>query len=635
MQPEKEQQLEVSDLHMPQDADTHIRRARLSKKGSMVVVDKLPANIHTTRENIKGFFQTYSGALKPLPNISEQPPMPPPSDPPTAEIEHSEATVSTGAVEHEPTGSEIERSEATAATCVAEHGPDHGPAPAQTRAAQVPTGSEIEGSEATVSTGAKEQEPAPAPIPVGQVSVEDEPAGHNTASVPTQDQETIKPEGTAMEVETIQEVDGDPDQTGVPASMSPKPQDQPRGDVGSMGEQRATTSPSSRPEPKDENRESTAEADQHGKEGCSSTSTLPQNESDHTQEPPGELGKASQDDNAEDSPEEYKRLQGLVERIRAFKPEPADDGSDDQSGSDNEGSEEMEENHSENTPDKGTSIDESNTVSKTASFDLLSACGEKSCGDSTGCNGGQQGELQHPDVPGPADSVPMQQEPEEDITVLRLPGMECERIVSQLCASQEIVMFWTNKKLLGMVYLAKGNSSEIVGNAEVQHQKRISNLAELRTLTCFQNASLELRNVWKNRILNEQKPLYVWTIIGTQKLERSLHISGRVAGKHFTVDLKRLQSSQAQVAIPGLDLHETAWYFLHRLGHEDLKKLEITMKQLDQREVRIGTSCSGTDIAVSVAKATIQVLAKHFNATCIYIYTYTSVSVFVVYGLNY
>lgn len=69
-------------------------------------------------------------------------------------------------------------------------------------------------------------------------------------------------------------------------------------------------------------------------------------------------------------------------------------------------------------------------------------------------------------------------------------------------------------------------------------------------------------------------------------------------------------------SLPGFDLEETAMYFMKLLGTEDLRRLEETMRHLDNCTINVGTACSGTDIAVSVTKATISALAKHFKVSC-------------------
>ena len=83
--------------------------------------------------------------------------------------------------------------------------------------------------------------------------------------------------------------------------------------------------------------------------------------------------------------------------------------------------------------------------------------------------------------------------------------------------------------------------------------------------------------------------------------------------RSFDIDLKRLKSWNDAQNLPGLDLKETALYFLHLLSEEDLARLEKTMKILDGCEIKVGTACSGTDITVSVTKATFAALSEYFG----------------------
>ena len=176
-------------------------------------------------------------------------------------------------------------------------------------------------------------------------------------------------------------------------------------------------------------------------------------------------------------------------------------------------------------------------------------------------------------------------------------------------------MFWSNKRTIGKVYMVKTNTSIVVGIANVTNQSRIFTFAELRRLDCFKDASNELKTVWKNRLLQEKKPLYVWEITCTEKFDKKLEITGRHYGKNFNVETKRLRSFRQDKELPGLDLKETAMYFVKRLSDDDLDRLENTMKQLHGKEIKVGTACSGTDIAVSVTRATVEALAELFNVS--------------------
>ena len=201
------------------------------------------------------------------------------------------------------------------------------------------------------------------------------------------------------------------------------------------------------------------------------------------------------------------------------------------------------------------------------------------------------------------------------ITVLRLPGAECTRMCTELNKPHEVVMFWSSKKVIGKVYMVKAQSSVVVGIADVKNQQRISTFAELRRLDCFKDASNELKTVWKNRLLQEKKQLFVWEIACIQKFDKQLEMQGRNPAKHFQIEIKQLKSFDQDKALPGLDLKETAMYFVNRLSDDDLDRLKNTMKQLHNKEIKVGTACSGTDIAVSMTKATVEALAEHFNVS--------------------
>ena len=200
------------------------------------------------------------------------------------------------------------------------------------------------------------------------------------------------------------------------------------------------------------------------------------------------------------------------------------------------------------------------------------------------------------------------------VSVLRLPGPECERILATLKSPHDVVMVWCSRKILGEVYLIKGMESVVLGKASVEDQHRVSSFAELRKLRCFKDATPDLRTLWKNRVLHEEKQLYVWKIVGIELFDKPLYLHGCRFPKHCRIDLKNLKPA-VDVELPGLDLQETALYFLNRLGEQDLQRLQDTMQHLDNCVIRVGTACSGTDIAVSVLKSTMAAFSKHFNVS--------------------
>ena len=66
-------------------------------------------------------------------------------------------------------------------------------------------------------------------------------------------------------------------------------------------------------------------------------------------------------------------------------------------------------------------------------------------------------------------------------------------------------------------------------------------------------------------------------------------------------------------ALPDMQLSSTAAYFVKRLSDADQKSLEARMKHLDGTTIRVGSTCSGTDLRVPVLKHTFKRLSLLYN----------------------
>ena len=60
-------------------------------------------------------------------------------------------------------------------------------------------------------------------------------------------------------------------------------------------------------------------------------------------------------------------------------------------------------------------------------------------------------------------------------------------------------------------------------------------------------------------------------------------------------------------------LVSTAWYYISRLSEQDYTSLKETCAYLNNRTIRVGTTCSGLESVVPILKLTAAVLNKHFN----------------------
>ena len=306
---------------------------------------------------------------------------------------------------------------------------------------------------------------------------------------------------------------------------------------------------------------------------------------------------------------DYERVKSIVERIQCFRQSAVDHTMD----SDSEDEDEL------STP-PSTDAKSTEMIRRLDTSSSLPSSSEKQ--NQPEQQPGEQHAEQHEEQPimteehdstmNADNSEPGN--PASSLNILRLPGTDICRLYQCIEEQHCIVMLYSNKNLLGDVHIAQGNTNAIVGTAAVHSQKKIENFAELRRMTCFKDASREVRDVWRKRLLDENKRLFAWIISGVEKFSEPRKLQGRVHHKRHKVDLCRLVSF-SDVQIPKMDLKETAMYFINLLSQEDLQRLETTMKHLDNCELKIGTACSGTDIAVSVTKQTISALASHFGVS--------------------
>ena len=206
---------------------------------------------------------------------------------------------------------------------------------------------------------------------------------------------------------------------------------------------------------------------------------------------------------------------------------------------------------------------------------------------------------------------------DDDTTVnmVRISGHDLERLFTDMSTPIGIIMLVGNKQVMGEAYVARPDSQDVFGKAEVRTQKRISTMSELRGCTSFRQDGREVSELWKKRLIKEKKSLYLWEMIGVKRFEKPMKIRGKLYFKSCKIPLSRLVS-QDDLIIPSPNLKETAVYFMNLLSAEDQQRLKETMDHLDTCVVKVGGTCSGTDIAVSVIKATIAAFAEHFQASC-------------------
>ena len=597
-------------------------------KRQFVTVPQIPI-LHSSHENITAFFARWPGAKKP--QSKEEPPLPPPSNPPSPVVAHEHQGVpgscgvpmgqdlpegQPGEVQGVPQDSkEAPGDQPATTTSLAE--PQHRVEPAGE-----PWGQED-------STSALELQPEGQPGEVQGVPQDSKEAPddqHATATSLAEPHHRVQPAGEPWRQEDstsaleLQPESQPGEVQGVPQDSKEAPEAQhatttslaerqhpvePDGEP--LGQQAATSALELQPEGQPGEVQGLPQ-DSKEAPGDQPATTTSLAEPQHRVQPAGEESEPnlfesagspgspceidSSLDTSNESDEHYGRLKLIIDRIKNYKPTGALSESETDGETENK-SADLEKQETLKTLSQSNSFDDSSNSHQAEKENTVEG---------------------HTKVP---ELEPTHNQSElEHITVLRLPGAECTRMcTTELNKPHEVVMFWSSKKVIGKVYMAKAQTSVVVGIADVKNQQRISTFAELRRLDCFKDASSELKTLWKNRLLQEKKQLFVWEIACIQKFDKQLEMQGRNHAKHFQIEIKQLKSFDQGKALPGLDLKETAMYFVNRLSNDDLDRLENTMRQLHNKEIKVGTACSGTDIAVSMTKATVEALAEHFNVS--------------------
>lgn len=107
------------------------------------------------------------------------------------------------------------------------------------------------------------------------------------------------------------------------------------------------------------------------------------------------------------------------------------------------------------------------------------------------------------------------------------------------------------------------------------------------------------------------KAQFLWTIARVSSFSETMQIEippSELGNKMvFHLPARRLQSCSAPSRG---DLHETGEFFLRRLQPVYADRVWDVGQSLGGKEIRVGTSCSGSDICISVLRSTLQLISK-------------------------
>ena len=183
----------------------------------------------------------------------------------------------------------------------------------------------------------------------------------------------------------------------------------------------------------------------------------------------------------------------------------------------------------------------------------------------------------------------------------------------------DILVSWTNKKINGIIYVCEtGNACKLLGKACLVHQKAVEHVSALRAYNAFREAGKDQQTAWKNRITQSHKPLYAWRLSMVERFAVPMSIS--MSEKHKRNRCFTLQSNQlgsfVERSPPDMCYESTCEWFVNSLCPDDFQRLSDTVRHLHGCRLKVGTTCSGTDIAIPVIKGTMSYLSRRFKASC-------------------
>lgn len=114
-------------------------------------------------------------------------------------------------------------------------------------------------------------------------------------------------------------------------------------------------------------------------------------------------------------------------------------------------------------------------------------------------------------------------------------------------------------------------------------------------------------------IVEEEKKLYEWKFAEVHEFHVPTVLDSATKGRHPQVAASVLK--QCKVVVPDMSLESTAEYFVSRLTPTDRDALKSTMELLDGKSIRVGSTCSGTDIIVPVMSCTFKTLTRLFGVS--------------------
>ena len=215
------------------------------------------------------------------------------------------------------------------------------------------------------------------------------------------------------------------------------------------------------------------------------------------------------------------------------------------------------------------------------------------------------------------DMLPRQ--PDELMMFVRLNEFHMEKLLREpLSEPKSILLTWKVKNGVRTIFLVEtGSGGKISARVTIDEVTPIRDFATLRLHPEFVSSHSTVKKALRERITQVKRPVYAWTLKDVILINH-LQIPRSYRSKTFTMTRADICSLK-DIPIPEMRLKSTCKYFTQKLVPYEYEKLRKTALQLDNVVIRMGSTCSGTDVAWSVVRETFAAINEEFSVPSLHI----------------
>lgn len=169
----------------------------------------------------------------------------------------------------------------------------------------------------------------------------------------------------------------------------------------------------------------------------------------------------------------------------------------------------------------------------------------------------------------------------------------------------------------------QGAGGRIVMQVAIESIDAIDTIGQLRKQAGFKHASKSFQDLWLQKLRRDnstiskrstKKVLFAWSFVHMKTTNENVRVPEGFVRKITRLARKDLVPVGV-VDLPQMRLKSTAAFFIQRLSVKDMDRLRETCSCLHNKLIRLGTTCSGTDVVINVFRETIACLNETFGAS--------------------